>query len=169
MTQVLRNALILGAACGALGLAGCQKPADAGTSVDVAREANALRQAELDWSKEMALKDPAKMAAHYADDALFTDPINASMHGKAAIQAAYAQVFKDKAFTLSFAPDQVVVAKSGEVAFTTGRFHATWTGDKGQGPMQGDGVYVTNYVKGADGKWLIKADFAHGDSATPLK
>ena len=166
MTNVLRNALVLGAVCAALALGGCQKMA-AGGSVDVAKEAEALRQSELAWSKEVAERNVDKQTAHYADDALFTDPANPSVHGKEAIRAATVKMLADPAFTLSFAPDKVTVAKSGEVAYTSGHFTATWTDEQSKKLMKGAGVYVTTYAKGADGQWKVTSDFAHGDSAMP--
>lgn len=163
---VLRNLLIAAAAVSAL--AACAKPASAGAdTVDVAKEEAAIRQMEMAWSADFPSRDVAKLTSHYADDVLLADPINPSVMGLPAARAAFEATFKDPNFSLSFTPDRVVVARSGDLAFSTGHFRATWTGMKDNAPMSGTGVYVTNYVRGADGQWKVSVDFAHGDTAMP--
>jgi uncharacterized protein (TIGR02246 family) len=155
-----RALLIAGAAFTALMLAAC-KPM--GASVDTAKEADGLKQSEAAWSAEMTEKNADKAAAHYTADAIVTDPGDPAMKGTDQIKAGFGAAFKDPAFTLKFTPDTAVVAKSGDLAFTSGTFEATYTDPATKKPAHGSGVYVTVYTKGADGKWMAVRDFAHGN------
>ncbi len=168
MTRMMRTAAVAAVCVGLAGLSAC-KGAMGAPAADTTKDEAAIRQIESEWSGQMATagtpKDMAKFLAHYASDAVMTDPVDPSMHGTAAIQAGLDKAFKDPAFSLSFAPDKVVVAKSGDVAYTTGSFKVTYTDPETKKAAAGQGVYVTVYQKGADGQWKAEADFAHGDPA----
>ncbi len=144
-------------AFGALWLCACQAKAQA---VDTSKEAMMLRQAEQAWSQEMSLKDPARFAAHYAADALVATTGAPAMHGPKEAGMVIGAMMKDPAFNLTFAPDQVTVARSGELAYSRGAYKLTSTDPKTGKPMTVDGVYVTVYTKGPDGRWLASADLA---------
>jgi ketosteroid isomerase-like protein len=156
--RIHRVLIVAGAAAAALGLAACQPKS---ASVDTAKAADEIRQSEISWSAEMAEKSPTKAVAHYAPDALLADPMGPAAHNAKDIEAAFAEGFKDPAFTLKFAPEHVTVAKSGDLAYSTGTFDVTFTDPATKKPGKGSGVYVTVYTKGADGKWKASADFAH--------
>lgn len=166
MFRFNRALLAAGAATAILGLSACKPPAG---SVDTAKETEALKQADIAWSGETAQKDAAKMAAHYAPDALLADPTPApAAQGRKDIEASWAEGFKDPAFALKWTPDRVVVARSGELGYVTGTFDVTYTDPATKKPAHGAGVYTTVYSKDEDGRWKATADFAHlNPSASP--
>lgn len=90
-----------------------------------ARNANAraIRESETERARAWAAKDVDKVMSHYADDAsveLADVPI---MSGKDGIRAGVKKTFADPNFALSFAPDQIEVSRSGDLAS-----RGSWTG-----------------------------------------
>ena len=166
MTLRSVSVILFAVSSAALLLSACQpKPAatadaSAAPAVDTAKEEAAIRQMEADWSKEMAAKDPAKMGGHYAPDAAVAFTGAPLMNGPAEVQKTIGPMMQDPNFALSFSPDKVVVAKSGDLAYTAGRYTITGTDPKTKQPAKTDGAYTTVYAKGADGKWQVVVDYA---------
>jgi ketosteroid isomerase-like protein len=164
------------AAVALLLLCACQRKTESVDPVpDPTVEAETIKQAEIAWSKEMAEKNPDKMAAHYAAGAPIYRSGSAMIHGPLGIKAAMAKAFKDPAFKLEFTPEDVNVAKNGDMAWVTGSYEATLTDPRTQRPRTVEGQYLTVYTRSLDcgppgpggaptgkcvGKWLVSADFA---------
>jgi ketosteroid isomerase-like protein len=155
----------------------CQKTTESVDPVpDPTAEAEVIKQAEIDWSKEMAQKNPDKMAAHFAAGAPIYLSGSPMIHGPLGVKAAMAKAFRDPAFRLEFTPDDVNVAKNGDMAWVTGSYEATATDPKTHKPRTVQGQYLTVYTRSVDcgdaapagtrapgkclGKWLVSADFA---------
>jgi ketosteroid isomerase-like protein len=160
MNKIGNRSLVLGFALS--GLAACTSPS---ASVDTAKEAETIKAQEAAWSKELTAKDPDKFIAHYTDDAIVYVSGFPLARGKAAIRDAIGGAFKDPNFSLSFAPEKVVVGKGGDLAYSTGSYESSGTDPKTKVKTTSHGQYVTAWVRGADGRWLAQADFA-GDLPT---
>jgi ketosteroid isomerase-like protein len=154
----VRVALVTGACLMVLPLAACQKSA-AAKPVDVAAEAEALKSMDVAWSAEIAAKDVEKQVAHYTPDAVVVTP-EGVMRGAAEVRAGMGAMLGDPAFKLSFRPDRAVVARSGELGYTSGGYTVTYTDPATKKPMSAEGVYVTVYTKGPDGRWKAAFDMA---------
>jgi ketosteroid isomerase-like protein len=63
----------------------------------------------------------------------------------------------DPHFSLSFAPDEVVVARSGDLAYDVGSYTLTVSDPAGD-PMTIKGRYVDVWKKDASGQWKVVVD-----------
>lgn len=144
----------------ALGLTGLVACTPAPKPIDAAKEEAAIRDLEASWSKQLGAKDLPGFVSHYTDDAILYSSGMPLERGTAQIKAGMQEAFKDPNFSLSFAPERVSVAKSGDLAYTTGAYSGSMSDPKTKAKVQMKGQYVTVYVRTNDGRWLAKADFA---------
>jgi uncharacterized protein (TIGR02246 family) len=149
----------------ALGLAGCGSGAGPAASATPAAQAvdtraadeEAIRAADMGWSKAAGDKDAAKFATFYAENAVLMAPGMPAVKGRDAIQQAFAGLTQDPNFALSFAPTKIVVAKSGDQAYELGDFQMT-TSDKKKKPATLKATYVVVWGKQMDGSWKALVD-----------
>ena len=132
-----------------------------------ALDEQAIRDSEAAWVKAFATKEPAKAEAFYADDADSMLPDTPIMTGKQAILAGMKPELGDPNFSLVFAPKKVVIAKSGDIAYSQGTFRYTTTDPKTKKRVGQSGNYVEVYKKQADGTWKVEEDIATEE--TPLR
>jgi uncharacterized protein (TIGR02246 family) len=126
-------------------------------ALDVGHEADAIRAIETQWNADWAARDPARIAAHYAPDATVMPPGIAAMHGPDEIIAGLRQVLGDRNFSITFAADRVVVAASGDVAYTSGDYTEHDSVPHSSRVATSTGRYVTTYRR-VDGHWLAVDD-----------
>jgi len=143
-------------------LTSCSEPV-----VNTDTEVKALKDNEVQWNKDYAAKDAAKLAAHYADDAVLMNPGMPASKGKAGIQKTLTDMVGDPALSLKFESDRVEVSKSGDVAYTQGHYIMTMTDPATKKPMNDHGSYVTVYKKQADGSWKAVQDAAISEVPPP--
>ncbi len=155
-----RTLLLCAAATSLVFLLGCstaQPPAAPDTR---AADEKAIRDGEAQWVKDFATKDPEKVLAHYADDADSMIPEMKLMAGHDSIRAGLKEEFSDPNSTLDFRPAKVVVAKSGEFAYSQGTYDYNSTDPKTKKTVKEHGNYVEVYKKQADGSWKVAEDIA---------
>lgn len=144
---------IMGALAAGMLVAGCGAKAPA---VDLAAEAQAVRDRSAEWMKLAQAKDAAGVASGvYTADAVTMFDGNIR-HGAAEIQAGMeAETAAMPNAIISWTTTDVKVAASGDMAYETG----TWTFDSdGDGEAPADsGEFVTVWVK-VDGQWRAAAD-----------
>lgn len=119
-----------------------------------------INDTEAQWNKDYEARDLDKLAAHYADDAVFMAPGAPAAKGLAAIRGEMQEMMKDPAFTLKFHSTLTDVSKSGELGYTQGPYVLTATDPKTHKIVTDHGSYVTTYRKLADGSWKAVADIA---------
>jgi len=151
----VRNLMLVAAACGALA-AGCAKPAPEAPAVDLAAEAQAVRDRSAAWMQLAQAKDAAGIVngVYTADAAaLFDGDIRkGSTELQAGMEAEFAAA---PDATISWTTDDVKVAASGDLAYERGTF--TFDPD-GAGEAPADsGEFVTIWTK-ADGTWRAVVD-----------
>jgi uncharacterized protein (TIGR02246 family) len=147
---------LLGAA--ALVLAGCQpKTAGVDAPLDVAREADAIRGAEADWSIQMGDKDLDAVAAHFTPTAMLAWPGAGPIRGSTQIRSSLEASFDDPAFSLQWKTDRIVVAKQGDLAWASGIYTLTRTDPATKARATVRGPFLETFSKSADGRWLISA------------
>ena len=66
-------------------------------------------------------------------------------------------MMSDPNFSLSFAPDEVVVARSGDLAYDIGSYALTMSDPEGN-PATQKGYYVDVWKKNATGEWKVAVD-----------
>ena len=150
-----RKLLLIAAACAGLA-AGCAKPAPEAPAVDLAAEAQAVRDRSAAWLQMAQAKDTAGIANDvYAANAvtLFDGDIS---HGTAEITARMeAENAATPASSISWTTSDVQVASSGDLAYETGSF--TFDPDGDGEAAAANGEFVTVWSK-ADGSWRAVAD-----------
>lgn len=155
MNSTIRPALAAGAIALAAALAGCQRPA-----ADTVKIEQALRDNEARWNADFKAKDPAKLAGHYADDAVLMSPQTPAWKGMDQIKAGLTQMVADPALNLQFKTDHVGVAGDGATAWTQGSYTMTMTDPATKKVVNSAGSYLTIYQKQADGSWKAVEDIA---------
>jgi uncharacterized protein (TIGR02246 family) len=145
-------------------LAGCNE-APAPAPDTRAANAKAIRALEASWVQSYATKDVDQIAAFYADDASVFMPDAPVINGVGAIKTALKPIVKSKGFSLSFESTDVVVAKSGDLAYSQGAYTMTRTSPKAKAVLTEKGKYVTVYRKQATGGWKAIADIFNEDAS----
>jgi uncharacterized protein (TIGR02246 family) len=170
MSTLGRTFVLVGAAA----LTACaQPPAAQPTAPPDSRAAEeaALRTVIGEWSASAQAKDAAKFVSFYAEDAVVMMENAPDINGMPAIREGIGGMMQDPNFALSFGPDKVVVARSGELAYETGTYSMTMTGGDKK-PATQKGHYVAVWQKQADGSWKAVVDAPVSDppadaTATP--
>ena len=142
----LNGLLAMGAL--AMVLTGCKETPDTHDA-----DVKAIQDAEAQWVKDFAAKDADKVAAHYTDDATVMMSGSAAINGKADILAELKKMVSAPGFSVTFHSTDVDVAKSGDIAYSQGKYATTTTDPITQTLKQDHGNYVTVYHKQADGSW----------------
>jgi len=132
------------------------------------READerAIRELDSECSKAAAAKDVERYMSCYADDAVEFEPGKPMVTGKDAIRKGIDAFFAMPGFSLSFQSDKVVVARSGDLAYSYGTYAMTVNDAKGK-PVNDKGKFVSAYRKQPDGKWKVVADIYNSDVPAP--
>jgi len=136
-------------------------------AVDAARIVDAIKTDEVHWNADWAARDVAKVAGHYAPDAILMVPNGPVMAGEAAYKAGIEQTLGDPGFTLTFASDKVDVAGSGDQAVSHGTYKETDTDPKTKAVVASTGSFVTFYKPQADGAWKAVWDINTPAAAAP--
>ena len=146
----------------ALSMAACNQAPDTHDA-----DATAIRNKEAQWNQDWATKDPAKLAAYYADDAVVMAPGSPATTGKEAIVGELKQMLTDPALSLQFKSSRVEVAKSGEMAYSQGSYVMVMTDPQSKQVIHDHGSYVTTWRKQADGSWKAVEDIATSEVPPP--
>jgi uncharacterized protein (TIGR02246 family) len=157
---LLSAAALLSASCEAK-----NEPANdvVANSVDHAATAvddEAIRGQVARWLQLVQSKDAAGIAQLYAEDGAVMPPNGPIGKGRAAIQQTWASMMSTPGFSLTFAPEQIVISASGDMALDRGTYRLTIAPS---GNAQTDtGKYVVVWRK-IDGEWKAAADIFNSD------
>ena len=129
--------------------------ANGAASADTNADEQAIR-AQIDrWLQLVKDKDAPSIAALYADDGAVMPPNAPIGKGRAAIQKTWASMMQTPGFDLTFAPEQIIVSSSGDMALDRGTYKFTAAP---HGTVQMDtGKYVVVWRK-IGGEWKAAAD-----------
>lgn len=138
------------------------------TQTDVAA-ASTAQQDLLDTDRALAAQSlkvgfVAAYASAMGPDARKLDPGSQPAIGSQAILAQMASYPKDDAFT--WTPQEAIVAASGDLGFTWGRWTDTYR-DKKRNVAHAYGKYLDVWRRGADGKWRWIVDMGNSNPAPP--
>ena len=164
----MRNSIsvtLLCTAALAMALGGCDKAAGS-KSGDPDAAKKAIQADEAKWNEQFKSKDTEGLVGHYSDDAFFAAPGLAGTEGSTNIRQVYANASTDPAFELHFKSDKIDVSKSGDMAYSRGKFDEQYTDRKTGNVMSDSGSYITVYKKQDDGSWKAVEDFAAADPGT---
>jgi uncharacterized protein (TIGR02246 family) len=126
-----------------------------------------IRATEAQWNADFRARAVDALVAHYASDAVSMAPGAPTAVGTDAIRAATKDMIGDPNFALTFAPDKIGVAASGEMAYAAGRYAQDGTDPATHAIHHETGTYLTVYRKQADGTWKAVADINTPGPAAP--
>lgn len=128
---------------------------------DVKNEENAVRQADMEWSKAAASKDVDKVVSFYTEDGAVYAPNAPIAAGRPAIKVAWTGMVNLPGFMVNWVPSRVEVARSADVAWSTGTY--TMTSNVPGSTATDHGKYVAVWKKQQDGSWKVQADMFNSD------
>lgn len=132
-------------------------------AVDVAAEESAIRTTDAQWLAAAQAHDAEKAASFWSDDASIVPPNSPLIIGKPAIKSYVTGAFSSPDFSIQWVTDKIVVARSGEMAYSTGSNQITYrTPDNKRVTEHGKGVVV--WKKQADGSWKAAIDIWNADA-----
>jgi uncharacterized protein (TIGR02246 family) len=133
---------------------------EAATSVSSTADEEAIRSQVARWLDLIKSKDAAAIAQMYTEDGAFMPPNAAIGKGRTAIEQSWAAMMGTPGFDLTFAPEQIVVSSSGDMALDRGTYRLAVAPE---GTEQIDtGKYVVVWRK-VDGEWKAAADIINSD------
>jgi len=122
----------------------------------------AIRTAAADWAKAALAKDLDKTVSYYAADGHMY-PFNAPRtETKEDIRKVWTAFMSAPGAALDAKTTNVVVAKSGDLAYETGTFELTQNDAQGQ-PVKMLGKYIVVWKKQANREWKAVADIFNTD------
>ena len=129
-------------------------------AVNIGADEQAIRGDVDRWLQLVKAKDAAGIAALYAEDGAVMPPNAPAAKGRAAIQRTWASMIQTPGFALTFAPEQIIVSASGDMALDRGTYSLTVAPD---GTTRTDtGKYVVVWRK-IGGEWKAAADIFNTD------
>ncbi len=139
---------------------GCSTSQPAAPAVDIAKEEAAIRAADAQWLAAAKAHDLEKTVNAWADDAtIFASDQPVPIRGRQAIHDYVAQAFATPGFAIEWTTDQVVVSKSGDMAYSTGSDVFTFPGPNKKLVKQKTGGVVV-WRKQPDGAWKAVIDIS---------
>jgi len=142
----------VGAFCLAMSLASCGP-----SSPDLRQEQVAVLAAEREWAAAAKQRDLDRSVSFMAEDAVMFPPASAPIVGMAAIREYMASAFATPGFSVTWDPEEAVVAESGDLAYTRARSVYTVPGaDGGIQTVHAKGVAI--WRKSAEGEWRCVVD-----------
>ena len=133
---------------------------EAAVSVSSTADEEAIRGQVARWLELVKAKDAAAIAQLYTEDGAVMPPNTAIGTGRVAIQQTWASMMNTPGFELTFAPEQIVVSNSGDMALDRGTYRLAIAPS---GKAQSDtGKYVVVWRK-VGGEWKAAADIFNSD------
>jgi uncharacterized protein (TIGR02246 family) len=152
-----------------LALAACQptekrasdtSPAETSARSDTAADEQAIRGNVDHWLQLVKAKDASSISQLYTDDGAVMPPNGPIGKGRAAIQQTWTSMLQTPGFDLAFAPEQIIVSQSGDMALDRGTYRLT-VAPAGK-PHHDTGKYVVVWRK-VGGTWKAAADIFNSD------
>ena len=122
----------------------------------------AIRKLDADWSAAAQSKDVEKSVAVYAEDAVFLPNGAPIATGKTQIRDAWSHLMALPGVELKFAPTNIEVAKSNDMAYDVGTYQLKVNDPQGN-PTTQIGKYVVVWKKQPDKQWKVVADIFNPD------
>jgi uncharacterized protein (TIGR02246 family) len=126
-------------------------------SVDSKAEGEELMQLSRDWSQSAASGNVEKILSYWADDAVVISSGDPVLSGKQAIRQMVEGSFKNPGFQISWEPQTVEIAKSGDLGYLLENTRISVNDSTGK-PIVSQYKGVTIWKKQADGTWKNVVD-----------
>jgi uncharacterized protein (TIGR02246 family) len=133
---------------------------EAAAGVTSTADEEAIRSQVARWLQLIESKDSAAIAQMYTEEGAFMPPNATIGKGRTAIKQNWAAMMSTPGFELTFAPEQIVVSSSGDMALDRGTYRLAVAPE---GTQQIDtGKYVVVWRK-VGGEWKAAADIINSD------
>lgn len=133
---------------------------NAAAAVNAGADEQAIRGQVDRWLQLVKAKDAAAIAALYTEDGAVMPPNAPIGKGPAALQKTWASMMQTPGFDLTFAPEQIIVSSSGDMALDRGTYSLKVAPN---GTAQTDtGKYVVVWRK-VGSEWKAAADIFNSD------
>lgn len=132
----------------------------------LAAEEEAIRQADIAWSKAAEARDLVAYHSYFVDNAAVLVPNEPLASGKEAIRKMADEMFAMPGFTVKWQPTMVKVASCGDWGYSIGTYEMSVNGPDGK-PVNDNGKYMTVWKKQADKSWKVAADMFNSDLPLP--
>lgn len=158
----LSGRLIWLAMAATVGVSGCgQSASQAQTDQRAVAVAQVTAASEAWWTAAKA-KEPEKFVAFYAMEAQLLPPDAHIVRGRDDIRSAILTIMANPQFRVTGSPTRIEAARSGDVAWETGRFDLTMENSKGE-TATWPGKYLLIWQKRAGGDWRITSNIFNSD------
>jgi ketosteroid isomerase-like protein len=127
-----------------------------------------LRDLDAQWSQAAGAKDVDKTVSYYSEGAIVMPPNAPSATTKEAIRTVWKDLLTSPGVAISWKTTKVEVAKSGDMAYSSGTYELTMNDASGK-PVNDRGKYLVVWEKQADGKWKCGADTWNSDRPAPAE
>jgi len=136
---------------------------------DAAADSAAVATAMQRYVADIRTSDASKIASWWTDDAVYIDRKDATIHGRAALDATLQRLLATtKVVDAAVESDDLSV--SGDLAYFLGRYDETLRPSTGE-PVHNSGRFVFIWKRQNDGSWKIArsvgTDLAEGGPAAP--
>jgi ketosteroid isomerase-like protein len=134
------------------------------TSEQLEIEKEKIRQADIAWAKTGETKNLDAQMKLYSDDQIpILMPSNSPLvKGKENIRAFFEPTYSRSDFSITWHPETVEVAESGEIGFVIGVYDSQINDTNGN-PIRDKGKYIEIWKKQKDGSWKCTADIFNSD------
>jgi uncharacterized protein (TIGR02246 family) len=121
-----------------------------------AREAEAVRSADAAWAQATLSKNVERMLSFYDENAVFLGIPGKLVSGRQALRELRTDFFSRPGYELTWKCAKVEVAKSGDLAYSTGDWKQVYTQDGKE--RRSSGNYLAVWKKQGDGSWKVLLD-----------
>ena len=136
------------------------------TGSNTSSDEAALRKLDDEWSRAAGAKDIEKTVSFYSDDAIVLVPNSPLLKTKEQIRTLWTGMFSIPGFGGGWKPAKIEIAKSGDLAYITGRYEINEV-DPGGKPLTDTGNYLEIWRKQSDGNWKCIVDTFSSDLPPP--
>ena len=132
-------------------------------------EKEQIRQADISWAKTVELKDLDAQMELYSDDQIpiMMPPNSPIVKGKVELRTFIERNFNRSDFSVTWQPDIVEVAESGDLGYAIGINEVIMNDSTGQ-PIKVIGKYIEIWKKQKDGNWKCVANIFNTTSTQKL-
>lgn len=125
----------------------------------------AIRDQNKKWLEAIVAKDASAIANIYAEDGAMLPPNAAKLTGRESIKAMWTDLVKIPGFALTFESQNIVLARSGDLAVDTQTYKLVTGEGASQTTEVGKGVVT--WTK-RNGQWLVLTDMFSSDTPPPM-
>jgi ketosteroid isomerase-like protein len=136
---------------------GCGQQAE----VDLVAERESVMDTDRQFAGETLARGGDGWADFFAEDAIMF-PASGKIAGQDSIRAFMTRAMTPEAPKLLWEPTSAVVASSGDLAYTLGRWKSV-VDPEGEATVLAEGNYLTVWKKTAAGEWRVATDMGNVD------